>query len=67
MSSQPLRRRVSRQEIDLGIPIDACEPLDGSVVSRAARAIVGDDAEPLCFRVPSVSFEFSLEAHDPSA
>jgi hypothetical protein len=35
-------------------------------VSRAARAIVGD-AEPLCFRVPSVSFEFSLEAHDSTA
>ena len=66
MSSQPLRRRVSRQEIDLGIPIDACEPLEGSVVSRAARAIAGD-AEPLCLRVPRVSFEFSLEAHDPSA
>jgi hypothetical protein len=65
MSSQPLRRRVSRQEIDLGIPIDACEPLEGSVVSRAALAIAGE-AEPLCFRVPSVSFEFSLEAHDPS-
>ena len=65
MSSQPLRRRVSRQEIDLGIPLDACEPLEGSVDSRAARAIAGD-AEPLCFRVPCVSFEFSLEAHDPS-
>lgn len=67
MSSQPLRRRVSRQEIDLGIPIDACEPLEGSVASRAAEVIAGEHAKPLCFRVPTVSFEFSLEAHDPSA
>ncbi len=63
MSSQPLRLRISRQEIDLGIPLDACIPLRGTVTSRAARAIVGD-AEPICFRVPSVKFEFSEEAHD---
>ena len=63
MASQPLRRRVSRQEIDLGIPLEACEPLSGSVSSRAAEAIVGD-AEPVCFYVRSVSFTFSLEAHD---
>ncbi|MDB5212835.1 MAG: hypothetical protein JWO86_762 [Myxococcaceae bacterium] len=66
LSSQPLRRRVSRQEIDLGIPIDVCEPLEGTVVSRAASAIA-DGAEPLCFRVPAVSFRFELEAHDPTA
>jgi hypothetical protein len=64
MSAQPLRGRVSRQEIHLGIPVDACEPLSGSVVSRAAREIVGDDQEPLCFRVAKVSFRFSKEAHD---
>jgi hypothetical protein len=63
MSSQPLRRRVSRQEIHLGIPIEACEPLAGSVTSRAARAIAADQ-EPLCFRVAKVHFKFSLEAHD---
>ena len=63
LSSQPLRRRVSRQEIDLGIPLDVCEPLAGTVESRAARALAGD-AEPLCFRVPSVAFSFSVEAHD---
>lgn len=62
MSSQPLRRRVSRQEIDLGIPIDVCTPLEGSVVSRAAAAIA--TSEPLCFHVPHVSFTFSIEAHD---
>lgn len=66
MSSQPLRHRVSRQEIDLGIPIDACEPLEGEVRSRAARAIAGD-AAPICFRVPAVSFRFSEEAHDRRA
>ena len=63
LSSQPLRRRVSRQEIQLGIPLDACEPLEGTVVSRAASAIAAD-AQPLCFRVPAVSFRFELEAHD---
>jgi hypothetical protein len=66
MSSQPLRRRVSRQEIDLGIPLEACTPLDGTVTSCAARAIVGD-AQPLCFHVPSVTFTFSVEAHDVRA
>ncbi len=63
MSSQPLRGRVSRHEINLAIPIEACEPLEGTVVSRAARAIVGE-AEALCFRVPGVTFRFSVEAHD---
>ena len=64
LSSQPLQHRISRQEIDLGIPLDACTPLAGSVSSRAARAIAGD-REPLCFHVPGVRFNFSVEAHDP--
>ena len=64
MSSQPLRKRVSRQEIELGIAVSACEPLEGTVVSKAAQAIAGD-AEPLCFRVPAVHFRFSMEHHDP--
>jgi hypothetical protein len=63
LSSQPLRGRVSRQEIELGIPLDACEPLVGTVASRAARAIAGE-ARPVCFRVADVRFTFSLEAHD---
>lgn len=66
MSSQPLRSRISRQEIDLGIPLDVCEPLEGTVVSRAALAIVRS-GEPICFRVPSVRFEFAIEAHDRMA
>ncbi|MBX3228637.1 MAG: DUF2071 domain-containing protein [Labilithrix sp.] len=63
MSSQPLRGRVSRQEIDLGIPLDACAPLEGEVVSRAAR-VLAVEGEPLCFHVPAVTFTFSIEAHD---
>ncbi len=63
LSSQPLRRRVSRQEIDLGIPIAACVPVEGTVTSRAARDLTGD-AVPLCFYVPQVAFVFSKEAHD---
>lgn len=63
MSSQPLRRRVSRQKIDLGISLDACEPMTGTVVSKAAHAIAGDQA-PLCFRVPAVHFRFVAEHHD---
>lgn len=63
MSSQPLRGRVSRQEIDLGIRVDQCEPLEGTVVSRAAQAIVGD-ATPICFRVAAVRFRFRVEKHD---
>lgn len=63
MATQPLRRRTSRQEIDLGIGLERCEPLVGEVTSRAAREIVGD-AEPVCFHVPAVAFSFSLEAHD---
>ncbi len=63
MSSQPLRGRVSRQEIDLGIPISACVPLDGTVTSRRAKELA-QDAAPLCFYVPKVSFRFEKELHD---
>jgi hypothetical protein len=63
LSTQPWRRRVTRQEIDLGIPLDICEPLAGTVSSRAAAAITGD-AKPFCFRVPKVSFLFEREEYD---
>ncbi len=63
ISSQPLRGRLSRQEIDLGIPVSACVPLDGSVISRRAKEIAGD-AAPLCFYVPSVNFLFEKELHE---
>jgi hypothetical protein len=64
MSTQPWVPRVTRQEIHLGIPLDACEPLAGSVASRAAHALAGD-AQPVCFRVPGVRFRFAEEAYDP--
>jgi hypothetical protein len=64
MASQPWQRTISRQEIDLGIPLDSCEPLEGEVRSAAAQAFV-DEATPLCFRVPRVSFLFTGEMLDP--
>lgn len=63
MSSQPWYGCITRQEIDLGIPLNACEPLIGTVHSRAARAFVGD-AIPFCFRVARVQFLFAREEYD---
>jgi hypothetical protein len=63
MSSQPLKNRISRQEINLGIPVEACEPLQGQVRSQAAAALAGD-AQPLCFRVARGNFRFTGEVHD---
>jgi Uncharacterized conserved protein (COG2071) len=63
MATQPWQGTVSRQEIDLGIPLDACEPLEGEVRSRAAEAIAGE-ARPLCFRVAGVRFLFTGEELD---
>lgn len=64
LSVQPWHGRVTRQEIRLEIPLDACAPLEGRVTSRAASAIVGD-AEPFCFHVAGVRFRFDSEASDP--
>ena len=61
MSTQP--GRVTRQEINLGVPLDACEPLQGGVTSRAAAEIAGD-AQPFCFRVAKVDFLFEREERD---
>ena len=63
LATQELRRRTVRQEIDLGIPLEACEPLSGQVTSAAARAWVGDEA-PLCFRFPALDFAFNGELYD---
>ena len=63
MSSQPWYRRITRQEIQLGIPLECCEPLEGTVKTRAAQAIAGD-AEPVCFRVAKVDFRFEREEYD---
>lgn len=64
LSTQPWEGHVTRQEIELGIPMEACEPLEGQVISRAAAAIVGD-AVPFSFRVAAVNFRFESEEHDP--
>jgi hypothetical protein len=63
MSTQPWRGTTTRQEIELGIPLESCEALEGEVRSRAARAIVGD-AAPLCFRVAKVAFRLAGEERD---
>lgn len=60
---QPWYDRVVRQEISLGIPLKVCEPLVGEVHSKSASEYVGD-AQPICFRVPSVAFLFSSECYD---
>jgi|CXWL01.1.fsa_nt_gi hypothetical protein len=63
LSSQPWDERICRQEIRLGIPVEACEPLTGSVVSTAAEAIAGD-ATPLSFHVAKVAFHYDGERYD---
>jgi hypothetical protein len=63
MATQPWGDTVTRQEIHLGIPFDACEPLTGSVTSRALTPFVGDST-PICFRVAKVTFRFEGEHHD---
>ena len=63
LTVQPWHAWVTRQEIRLDIPLDACQPLMGDVSSLMARAIVGD-AEPFSFIVPSVFFRFDAEYHD---
>lgn len=63
MSTQPWTNKVTRHEITLGIPLDVCEPLVGVVESKAASRFAGD-AQPVCFRVPSVAFSFEEEARD---
>lgn len=63
-STQIWHGRVTRQEIRLDIPPEACEPLEGRVTSRAAARIAGD-AAPFCFRVAAVRFRFDAEEYDP--
>lgn len=63
MSTEPWRRCTTREEIDLAIPLDACEPLEGTVRSRMAEALVGH-AKAVCFRVPSVKFRLGGEERD---
>jgi hypothetical protein len=65
-SAQPWYGRLTRQEIRLGIPLEVCEPLTGSVRSRAAEALLGP-APCVCFRVPRVAFRFDSEFREPLA
>ena len=60
LAPQPERRRIRVLDIDLGIPLASCQPLQGEITSRAARAIAGD-AAPFAFRVPAVPFLFRDE------
>ena len=63
MSSQPWYRRITRQEIRLDIPLQSCQPLVGTVTSRAAVEIAAD-ATPLCFGVAQVQFRYDGEQYD---
>lgn len=63
LSTQPWANEVTRHEIQLGIPLEQCLPLSGSVQSRAVMALIGN-AEPICFYVSSVAFRFEEEATD---
>jgi Uncharacterized conserved protein (COG2071) len=62
-SVQQWYEHLTRQEIELGIPLKVCQPLTGQVFSKAAEALLG---QPACvsFRVPSVAFRFDREEHD---
>jgi Uncharacterized conserved protein (COG2071) len=62
-SVQPWYERLTRQEIELAIPLDVCQPLTGQVFSKAAVALLG---QPACvsFRVPSVAFRFDREEYE---
>jgi hypothetical protein len=60
LAPQPWCGRVLRQEIRLGIPLEACEPLEGTIASAAARGFVGD-AAPFAFGVRRVKFVFQGE------
>jgi hypothetical protein len=59
-SVQPWYERLTRQEIELGIPLDVCQPLTGHVSSKTADALLGQ-ATCVSFRVPSVAFRFDRE------
>lgn len=63
LSTQPWANEVTRHEIQLGIPLEQCQPLSGSVQSRAVLELIGH-AEPICFHVPDVAFRFEEEAID---
>jgi hypothetical protein len=61
-SIQPWAEQMTNQEIELGIPLDSCEPLVGDVHSKAVQEFIGD-AEAFAFHVPKVKFNFLREEH----
>jgi len=65
LSSQSWYSRLTRQEISLKIPLDACEPLRGEIQSRTVEKVVGH-AKPVCFRVAKVDFRFLEEVYESS-
>jgi hypothetical protein len=62
-SVQPWYQRLTRQEIQLSIPLEVSEPLAGQVHSQAAEYLLGA-AVCVSFRVPSVDFRFDREEYD---
>lgn len=60
IASQAHLDRVSFQEIRLGIPLEQCKRLKGTVESKAIASLVGD-AIPLCFSAPALQFRFDRE------
>lgn len=63
LSSLPWYRKFCRHEIDLGIRLDACEPLTGTVQSKTAASIARD-AQAFCFRVARVNFLLAGTRYD---
>ncbi len=60
----PWNRRVCQLEIELGISPADCEPLAGIVKSAALGQILGaivNEAEPVCFRIPKLKFQFGRQ------
>jgi hypothetical protein len=65
-SAQPWYGRMTRQEIDLKIPLESCLPLEGPVKSHAAENYVGD-AQPVSFLVPRLAFRLESQTSIPAA
>ena len=63
LDSQPWYGQLSRQEIDLQIPLEECQPLAGEVQSiYLSRWVAG--VKPVCFLVPKVGFQFAAQQYD---
>ena len=61
LAPQPWYRRVAHQQIELSVPPEKCQALDGSVQSTLLQQLVGDIA-PLSFTLPAVTFHFQYES-----